>query len=60
MRRNCLLKRIIIGKIDRTERRGRGLRLKQLLDYLNKTLRCWKLKQEAIDRTLWRIRFGIG
>jgi hypothetical protein len=58
MCRNCLLKHIIKVKIERTGRRGR--RLKQLLDDLNERRRCWKLKQEATDRTLWRIRFGRG
>jgi len=58
MHRNCLLKHIIKGKIERTERQGRGRRLKQLLDDLNERRRCWKLKQEAIDSTLRRIRFG--
>jgi hypothetical protein len=38
----------------------RGRRRKQLLDDLKKKIRFWKLKEEALDRTLWRTRFGIG
>jgi len=35
-------------------------RSKQILDYLQETRRCWKLKDEALDRTLWRTRFGCA
>jgi hypothetical protein len=52
LRRNCLLKYIIEGKIGGTRRRGR--RRKQLLDDLKEARRYWKLKEEAQDRTLWR------
>ena len=59
-RRNCLLKDVIEGAIegsvDVTGRRGR--RRKQLLDDLKETRGYWKLKEEALDRTLWRTRFG--
>jgi hypothetical protein len=41
-----------------TGRRGR--RHKQLLDYLKEKRRYWKLKEEALDDTLWRTRFGRG
>jgi hypothetical protein len=41
-----------------TGRRGR--RLKQLQDDLKEKIRYWKLKEEALDRTLWRTRFGRG
>jgi hypothetical protein len=62
LRRNCLLKHVIEGKLERriemTGRRGR--RRKQLLDDLNEKRRYWKLKEEALDRTLWRSRFGRG
>jgi hypothetical protein len=62
LRRNCLLKHITEGKIEgRTEvtiRRGR--RRKQLLNDLKETTRYCKLKEEALDRTLWRTRFGRG
>ena len=60
--RNCLLKRVIEGKIDRrVEVTGwRGRRRKQLLDDLEEKRRYWKLKEEADDRTVWRARFGRG
>jgi hypothetical protein len=35
-------------------------RLKQLLDGLKEKTRYWKLKEEALDRALWRTRFGRG
>jgi hypothetical protein len=38
----------------------RGSRRKQLLDDLKDKRRYWKLKEEALDRTLWRTRFGRG
>ena len=41
-----------------TGRRGR--RRKQLLDDLKVMRECWKLKEEALDRTLWRTGFGRG
>jgi hypothetical protein len=60
--RNCLLKHVIEGKlegrIEMTRRRGR--RLKQLLDDLKEKRRYWKLKEEELDRTKWRTRFGRG
>ena len=33
---------------------------KQLLDDLNERRRSWKLKEEALDRTVWRDRIGRG
>jgi hypothetical protein len=56
LRRNCLLKQLIEGKLEWTGRRGR--RGKQIMDDLMKN--CWKLKEEALDLTLWRTRFGRG
>jgi hypothetical protein len=53
LRRNCLLKHVIEGKIEGTIRRGR--KRKQLLDDLK-----GKRKEEALDRSLWRTRFGRG
>jgi hypothetical protein len=38
----------------------RGRRRKQLLDDLKEKTRYWKSKEEALDRTLWRTRFGPG
>jgi hypothetical protein len=33
---------------------------KQLLDGLKENRRYWKLKEEAVDCTVWRTRFGRG
>jgi hypothetical protein len=62
LRRNCLLKHVIEGKIQgRIEVTGiRGRRRKQLLDDFKEKRRYWKLKEEALDRTLWRSRFRRG
>jgi hypothetical protein len=46
------------GRIEMTGRRGR-IR-KKLLDYLKEKRRYWKLKEEVLDRTLWRTGFGRG
>ena len=56
LRRNCLLKHVIEGKIERlTEVKGRrGRSREQLLDYLMETRRYWKLKAQF----LWKTRFG--
>jgi hypothetical protein len=61
-RRNCLIKHLIEGKIEgRIEVKGRrGRRRKQLLDDLKKKRGYWKLKDEALDRTVWKNRFGRG
>jgi hypothetical protein len=48
----------IEGRIEVTERRGR--RRKQLLGNFKEKRRYWKLKEEALDRTLWITRFGRG
>jgi hypothetical protein len=62
LRNKCLLKHIIEGKIgggiEVTGRQGR--RGKQLLDDLKERSEYWKLKEIALDHTLWRIRFGRG
>jgi hypothetical protein len=59
LRRNCLLKHVIEGKLE--GRKGiRGRRRKQLLDDLKEKRRYWKLKEEALDHYLWRTRFGRG
>jgi hypothetical protein len=62
LRRNCLLKHVIGGKLEgKTEMTGRrGRRRKQLLDDLKETRRYWKFKEVALDRTLWRTCFGRG
>ena len=46
----------IEGRIEVTGRRGR--RCKQLLNVLKENKGYWDLKGEALDRSLWRTRFG--
>jgi len=54
LRRNCLLQRVIEGKIKgRTEVTGRrGRRRRKLLDYLKERTGYSHLKEEALDRTM--------
>jgi hypothetical protein len=56
LRRNCLLQRVIEGKIKGgikvTGRRGRGCR--KLLDDLKERKGYSHLKEEAVYRTMWR------
>ena len=52
---NCFLKRVIEENVGMTGRRGR--RRKQQLDYRKETRRYWKLKEEALDRTVWEAGF---
>jgi hypothetical protein len=62
LRRNCLIKQIIEGKIkgemEMTRRRGR--RCKKLLDDLKDRRGYPHLKEEALDRTMWRNHFRGG
>jgi len=62
LRRNCLLKQDIEGKlkgqIEVTRRQGR--RRKKLLDELKDRRGYCELKEEAVDRTMWRNRFARG
>ena len=58
LRRNCLLKHVIEGKIEVTSRRRR--RRKQLLDERKEKRGYWEMKEEAPARTVWRTRFGRG
>jgi hypothetical protein len=62
LRRNCFLKEVIGGKTEgRIEVIGRrGRRRKQLLDDLKEKRGYWKLKEETLDRTLWRTRCERG
>ena len=61
LRRNCLLKHVIEGKmegmIEVTVRRER--RCRQPPYDLTETRGYWKLKKEALDCTLWRTYFGF-
>jgi hypothetical protein len=60
--KNFLLEYFIKGKTKgRIEVAGKQRRRgKQLLDNLMETTEFWKLEEEALDRTLWRTRFGSG
>jgi hypothetical protein len=58
--RNCLLRQVIEGKIkgEMTGRRGR--RSRKLLGDLEESRGYSLLKEEALDRTMRRARFGRG
>ena len=62
LRRNCLLQQVIEGKIkgqiEVTRRLGR--RRKKLMDDLKDSRGYCQLKEEALDRTMWRNHFGRG
>jgi hypothetical protein len=60
--RNCLLQQVIEGKIKgRIEVTGRrGRRRRKLLDDLKGRRGYSHLKEEALDRAMWRARFGRG
>jgi hypothetical protein len=62
LHRNCLLQRVIKGKIQGgIEVRGRQRRRRRKLLYDLKERRGYShLKEEAVDRTMWRARFGRG
>jgi hypothetical protein len=62
LRRNSLLQRVIEGKIQRgIEEIGRqGRRRRKLLDDPKEWRGYSHLKEEALDRTMWRARFGRG
>jgi hypothetical protein len=62
LRRNCLLQLVTEGKIQggievtgKQERRRR-----KLLDDLKERRGYSNLKEEALDRTMWRAHFGRG
>ena len=62
LRRNSFLQRVIEGKIkggiEVTGRRRRERR--KLLDDLKERRGYSQLKEEALDRIMWRARFGRG
>jgi hypothetical protein len=60
LRRNCLLKQVVEGNIkgEMEVTRRRGSRRKKLLDGLKDRRGYSHLKEEALDRAMWRNRFG--
>jgi hypothetical protein len=62
LRRNCLLRQVIEEKIkvgiEMRERRGG--RRRKLPDDLKENRGYLHQKEEALDRTMWRARFGRG
>jgi hypothetical protein len=62
LRRNCLLQRVIEGKIqggiEVTGRQGR--RRRKLLSNFKEKRGYSQLKEKVLDRTIWRARFGRG
>jgi hypothetical protein len=60
LRRNYLLQQVIEGKIKgRIEETGRrGRRHRKLLDNLKERRGYSHLKEEVLDRNIWRARFG--
>jgi hypothetical protein len=62
LRRNCLVRQVIKGKIkggiEVTGRQGR--RRRKLLDDLKERRGYSHLEEEALDRTIWIVRFGRG
>jgi hypothetical protein len=62
LRRNCLPQQVIEGKIKvGIEVTGRqGSRRRKLLDVIKGRRGYSHLKEEALDRTMWRAGFGRG
>jgi hypothetical protein len=62
LRRNCLLQRVIEGKIQEgIEMTGRqGRRRRKPLDGLKERRGYSHLKEESLDQPMWRTRFGRG
>jgi hypothetical protein len=58
LRRNCLLKHIIDGKVegDTEVTRRQGTTCKQLLDDVKEMRGYWELKEDALDYAVWRTR----
>jgi len=54
-RRNWFIKHVIEGKIEVPGKRGRRRQLP--LEDLQENSGYWKLKEEALERTLWGTRF---
>ena len=62
MRRNCFLQPVIEGNIKgrREATRIRGKRRRKLLDDIKERIGYSHMKEEALDRIMWRVRFGRG
>jgi len=62
LRGNCLLQRVIEGKIKGgiEVKGGRGRRRRMLLDDLKERRGYSHLKEEGLDRTMRKARFGRG
>jgi hypothetical protein len=62
LRPNGFIKHVIAGKTEgRIKVKGRpGRRRKKLFDGLNETRGYWKLREEELNRPLWRPGFGRG
>jgi hypothetical protein len=61
LRINYLLRQVIEGKIGGLEVTGRrGGRHRKLLDDLKVSRGYSVLEEEALDRTMWRARYGRG
>jgi hypothetical protein len=62
LHRNCLLQQVtegnIQGGIEVTRRQGR--RRRKVLDHLKERRGYSHLKEEALNRTIWRAHFGRG
>jgi hypothetical protein len=58
LRRNCILRQVIEGKIRGGD--GSDRKTKKLLDDLKERKGYSHLKEEALDRAKWRARFGRG
>jgi hypothetical protein len=58
LHRKRLLIHFIEGKIEMTG--GGGRRHKQLLNDIKEKRGYWKLKEKALDHTVWRTRFERG
>jgi hypothetical protein len=59
LRRNSLLKHVIERKKD-GRKKLREDEEEDVCSYLKEKIEYWKLKEEALDRTLRRTRFGRG
>jgi hypothetical protein len=62
LHRNCILRQVTEGKIEGgIEATGRrGIRRRKLLDELKESRGYSRLKEEALDRSIWRARLGRG